>query len=320
MMARTLVCFCVVVSCYSTVRAQILPPGATPQLLTSGYRFTEGPLFDHNGGLYFSDLDMTYVQSRIYRYDIAAKTTALVDPNSGGTNGTYFNANGQIVACERDRRQVTLRSLANVATVQQVLANNWQGAQFNGPNDLVVDSTGGIYFTDPDYENRQSVAEATYYLSNTGVLSRVVTGITRPNGVVLSPNGNTLYLAGWSGRFIRAYDVTSPGVLTNPRTFASMTDLQMGPDGITIDPAGNVYASVRTTVRAWNPSGQVVMNLTVPQSSTNVEFGGPTGKTLFITAGTAVYGIDLNIVPEPQIGVLIGLVYLMHRHRSACRL
>jgi gluconolactonase len=97
-------------------------------------------------------------------------------------------------------------------------------------------------------------------------------------------------------------------VLSNARTFATMTDLQMGPDGITIDPAGNVYASVRATVRAWNPAGQVVMNLSVPQSSTNLEFGGPTGKTLFITAGTAVYGIDLNIVPEPGVGIMTGLI------------
>src|SRR6185369_16793164 len=139
----------------------------------------------------------------------------------GGTNGTYFNANGQIIACERDRRQMALRSASNVATVQQVLATNWQGVAFNGPNDVVVDASGGMYFTDPDYENRQSVAEATYYLSSSGVLTRVVTGIVRPNGIVLSPNGKTLYLAAWSAKLIRAYDVTSPGVLANGRNFVT---------------------------------------------------------------------------------------------------
>lgn len=284
-----------VVGLQSGVLGQLLPPGGSVQLLTGGYRFTEGPLYDRAGGLYFSDLDMTHVQSRIYRYDIANHTTTLVDPNSGGTNGTYYNNSGLVIASERDRRQMTIRSAGSIATVQQVLATNWQGAAFNGPNDVVVDETGGMYFTDPDYEARNSVAEATYYLNNSGTLSRVITGISRPNGVVLSPSGNTLYLAAWSARVIRAYDVTSAGVLTNGRDF--VTGLPAGPDGLTIDPSGNLYASLTTRVRAWSPAGTQLMDLTIPQNSTNVEIGGPTGKTLFVTAGTGVYGIDLNIAP-----------------------
>jgi gluconolactonase len=298
-MRRWLAGLLAVVLLQSHLSAQILPPGATPQLLAGGFRFTESPLFDRAGGVYFSDLDSTHVQSRLYRYDIAGHSTAVADPNSGGANGTYFNASGQMVSCDRDRRQISLRALGNIATVQQVLANQFNGTLFNGPNDLVVDKTGGVYFTDPDYENRQSIAEAAYYISPAGTLSRIVTGVARPNGIVLSPDGNTLYLAGWSGKFIRAYDVTAGGVITNPRQFASTSDLPSGPDGMTIDPAGNLYAALGTTVRAWNPSGQVVMNLSVPQASTNLDFGGPTGKTLFIAAGTGLYGIDLNIVPEP---------------------
>ena len=301
----------------SPLAAQLLPPGATVELLDTGYRFTEGPLYDGNGGVLFTDLwpssQQTTTPSHIDRYDIATDTSAVVDANSGSANGMIFDPLGRVISCDRDRRQVSLRSAANIAVVETVLANNYLGTPFNGPNDLAMDAAGGLYFTDPDYENRRALPDAIYYLSPAGALTQLRTYPNstdrRPNGIVLSPDGKTLYVAVERGKHIMAYDVGLDGLLTNDREFAR-SDLTIddtpinppvGPDGITIDAAGNVYAAVQFAVFAWNPAGERLFDLPVSQRPNNVEIGGPDGRTLYIAAGTSLFGVELN-VPTPQNG------------------
>lgn len=299
------------------VIAAIVPPGAVPTRLTpasvggNALRFTEGPLYDGAGGVLFTDLGPANQPatnpSRIYRYDIASGVTSLVDGASGGANGLYRDANGQVVAAERERRQVARRTAANVSVVEAALVTNYNGQMFNGPNDLVIDAAGGIYFTDPDYDGRGQT-QAFYYLDPVGSLTRVRTGLSRPNGVVLSPSGHTLYLAVEGERRVLAYDVAANGALSNERQFASM-GTSHSPDGLTIDRAGNLYAAANRQVWAWNPAGQLLFQLAIPviapattaEDPTNVEFGGADGRTLYITAGRSLYGIELN-VPSPALG------------------
>lgn len=300
--------------------AQIVSPGATVQLLDTGFRFTEGPLYDFNGGVYLTDLwpsnQQATAPSRIIRYDTAADTSMIVDANSGSANGMIFDPLGQVISCDRDRRQVSRRSAANIAVVESVLTGDYQGTRFNGPNDLVMDASGGIYFTDPDYENRRALPDALYFLSPAGALTQLRTYLSssdrRPNGVVLSPNGRVLYVAVERGKHIMAYDVGPDGLLSGDREFAR-SDLTfdgaplnppVGPDGLTIDAAGNVYAAVQFAVFAWSPAGERLFDLPVPEDPTNVEIGGATGSTLFITAGKSLYAIELNLVPEPSAWLL----------------
>jgi gluconolactonase len=318
-----------------SARAQILPPGVTPTRLATGYVFTEGPLYDRVGGVYFEDMhpsgQVATNPSHIVRYDIAAGIATVVDPSSGGANGDYLNAGGQVVTADRERRQISLRSAGNISVVQQALATAFNGTPFNGPNDLVIDSAGGIYFTDPDYENRRSLPDAVYYRNPAGVVSRLLTGFIRPNGVILSPSGTTFYLAVEGEKRIMAYDVTAPGVLASQRQFArtdvnpdgtTIPGITNGPDGLTIDPAGNIYAAVQNAVWAWNPAGQQLFQLAFPEDPTNVEFGAADGKTLFITAGRSLYSIRLNIVPEPASLTLLlaGLAVLALGQKSRERL
>ena len=212
-----------------------------------------------------------------------------------------------------------MRSASNIAVVQQSLASTYNGKQFNGPNDLVIDSSGGIYFTDPDYENRRSLPDAVYYLNPQGVVTQILTGFNRPNGVILSPDGHTFYLAVEGEKRIMAYDVTSSGVLANGRQFArddinaagqTIPGITNGPDGLTIDPAGNIYAAVQNAVWAWNPAGQQLFELPFPEDPTNLDFGGADGQTLFVTAGTSLYSVQLNIVPEPTSIVLAAIALM----------
>lgn len=220
-----------------------------------------------------------------------------------------MDGNGQVVSADRDRvpRQISRRSAASVAVVEAGLATGYQGGIFNGPNDLVVDATGGIYFTDPDYDGRGQT-QAVYYLNPLGSLARILTGFSRPNGIILSPNGQTLYLAVEGEKRIMAYDVAADGALSNQRQFAAMGP-NHSPDGLTIDRAGNLYAAANRAVWAWNPAGQPLFQLAMPviapattaEDPTNVEFGDADGRTLFITAGKSLYGIELN-VPSPALG------------------
>lgn len=299
----------------SAAAAGILPPGAVVQQLVTGYGFVEGPLYDGAGGVYFSDMN----RADIVRYDIASDTAQIVDPNSGTSNGLIMNPAGNIISADRDRRQVSLRSLADLKVVETVLANNWAGAMFNGPNDLVMDAAGGIFFTDPDYENRRSTLEALYYRDPAGTLSRLKTfaatgTVRRPNGVALSPGGTVLYLAVEMNKRIIAFDVGPSGTLSNERLFArtdvnaagtQLPSINNGPDGIAIDAAGNVYCAVQNAVFVWSPAGARLADIPMPQDPTNAKFGGADGRTLFITAGSnntaSLYGIELN-VPTPALG------------------
>ncbi len=309
--------FAMIAAVASHSDAAIVPPGTTPMRLTpnsvggNALRFTEGPLYDGAGGVYFTDLgpasQPTTNPSRIFRYDIASGITSVADPASGGANGLYLDGNGQVVAAERERRQVAHRTAADVSVVETALVTSFNGTPFNGPNDLVVDAAGGIYFTDPDYDGRHQT-EAFYYLNPQGSLARIRTGLSHPNGVVLSPGGSTLYLAVEGEKRILAYDVAGDGALSNERQFAAMGPSH-SPDGLTIDRAGNLYAAANRQVWAWDPAGQLLFQLPIPiiapaataEDPTNVEFGGADGRTLFITAGKSLYSIELN-VPSPALG------------------
>ncbi len=293
------------------VRAQILPPGAAVTRLVTGYNFTEGPVYDRAGGVYFTNLVFSnQFNSDIIRYDIATGMAAVVDPTSDGANGLFLDANGQVISADQATHRISRRSATDITVVEQILASSWNGVGFNSPNDLVIDAAGGIYFSDPDYNNVRAQAEGVYYRNPAGTVQRILSGFARPNGVMLSPGGETFYLAVEGEKRIMAYDVAGDGSLSNQRQFARtdvnasgvpLPGITNGPDGLTVDATGNLYAAVQNAVFAWNPSGQRLFDLPVPQDPTNVAFGGTDGRSLFITAGNSLYGIQLN-VPLPPPG------------------
>lgn len=258
--------------------------------LGSGYGALEGPLWRPNtSSLLFSDLSGNAIE----RFAPPGTFTTYRYP-SGGSNGLAVDAQGQLVVCERNNRRVT-RTLSS-GTVQ-VIADEYQGAYFNAPNDAVVRSDGTVYFTDPDYSingYKELTFNGVFRVAPDGTVSLVTDDLAKPNGIALSPNEKTLYVTDEKTGFIRAYDVAQDGSTSAPRKFADATN----PDGIAVDDDGNLYTATIDGVVVFKPDGTSWGTIAVPKQPANCAFGGANRKTLFITAADTLYQIEMTI-PGP---------------------
>jgi roadblock/LC7 domain-containing protein len=179
------------------------------------------------------------------------------------------------------------------------LADNYQGKRLNSPNDVVVKSDGSIYFTDPPYGIQESERElnfqGVYRIAPDGVLTLLVDNLNKPNGLAFSPDEKILYVDDADVKQILAFDVKSDGTLANRRIFADMSSQQQGAaDGMKVDVNGNLYVSCGV-VWVFDKNGNHLGDITVPEIPSNCAFGGSDNKTLFITARTSVYKVELNI-------------------------
>ncbi len=271
----------------------LIAPGATIEKVAQGHRFTEGPAADEHGDVWFTDIP----NNRIHRYSVPRDTVTLEYENTGGANGLMFDAEGKLIACQGTARQLVRYDGDGGVTV---LAETYEGKRLNSPNDLAIDEHGGIYFTDPRYGNRDDMemrVEGVYYLDQHQQLVRVIDDLVRPNGLVLSPAGDTLYVADHGARRIYAYAVQGDGSLADKRLFATTGDERQrgGPDGMTIDAQGNVYAACPNGIMIWNAKGEHLTTIAVPSHPTNCAFGGPNRRELYITAGGELYRIKMNV-------------------------
>ncbi|VGO15239.1 Gluconolactonase [Pontiella desulfatans] len=243
-------------------------------ILGDGFQFTEGPASDGNGNLFFTDIRA----NRIYRMDAAGKIEVFRE-NSGGANGLFFDADGNLLACEGANGSVTLNG-------ETVLAEG-----FNKPNDLWIDPKGGVYFSDPIYgrtPKRKDGEHVYYILPDRSKVIRVVADFTRPNGIIGTPDGKTLYVADHGGGKIWKYAINPDGTLAGKTFFAGAAS-----DGMTIDAAGNIYAT-QESVLIFNPNGKPIGEIKTPARPTNVTFGGKGNRTLFITARTHLCAVEMN--------------------------
>ncbi len=276
------------------------------ETLGSGFRFTEGPAADMMGNVFFSDIP----NERIHRYDATTGKLTVFREKSGKSNGLMFGRNGRLYACEGGARRVA-RVEADGKTTTTV-ASHWKGKRLNSPNDLALDADGGIWFTDPRYGRRQDDreidVEAVYYVDAKGVVHQRIADLKRPNGIALSIDGRTLYVADNSARLVMAYPVTAPGVIGTGRLFARMDAKERGgPDGMCLDERGNVYAAGQKKIWIWSPAGTLLRTLTPPEAPANCTFGGPQRRTLYVTARKGFYRIPMlvrgaPVLPQPRDG------------------
>ena len=235
--------------------------------------------------MYFSDIP----DNRILRWSVDGKLSTFLE-NSGGANGLYFDKDGNLIACQGSERRLVSISPKGEVTV---LADKYEGKKFNSPNDLWIDSKGGVYFSDPRYgtgEPMEQKGEYVYYLApDRKTVILVVSDMVRPNGLIGTPNGKRLYITDNGAGKTYVYKVNEDGTLADKNLFASE-----GADGMTIDSRGNVYMATKA-IAIYDNKGQKVQEIQVPEQPSNVTFGGKNDKTLFITARTSLYSIPMEV-------------------------
>lgn len=263
----------------------VVASGAEIKKLASDFRFVEGPVADRDGSVYFSDIP----NRRIHKWSLDGTVKAHRE-NSGGANGLYFDLAGRLVACEGQDRQVTADDLKGNITI---LAKEFDGKRLNSPNDLWIDPKGGIYFSDPRYGNRDGMeqdGEHVYYLlPDRTQLVRVGSDLKRPNGLIGTPDGKKLYIADAGDNKTWQYDIRADGTLAGKELFC-----ESGSDGMTLDERGNVYLTAGE-VLVFDPSGNRITSIKVPERPANVTFAGREGRMLFITARTSIYSLDMAV-------------------------
>lgn len=251
-----------------------------PVAVAGTYLFTEGPAADMNGNVYFSDINA----GKIYKWSTDGSVTVFVE-GLNMPNGLMFDRNGNLVVCEGGNgRLISIDPQGRVT----VLVDSFDGLRFNEPNDLWIDAQGGIYFSDPAYQSAVvQDGEHVYYLwPDRTRITRVINDMVRPNGLVGSADGSTLYVADHGAGQTFAYAINSDGTLSDKRLFVAS-----GSDGMTLDTAGNLYLTTTNQVQVYDPAGNQVAVISTQENPTNVTFAGTDGLTLFITARTAVYTV-----------------------------
>ena len=272
---------------------EFVAPGAAVEKLAGDMKFTEGPVWlPQEGVLVFSDIPA----SEMKRWSPTGGVTTFRAP-SAEANGNTLDREGRLITCEHKGRRVARQERDGTVVT---LAERHDGKRFNSPNDVVVKSDGSIWFTDPGYglprdgKAREMDGNYVYRLDPaTGGVTRVADGFEKPNGLCFSPDEKTLYVSDTgAGKHIRAFDVGADGTLSGSRVLCVVTNGV--PDGIRCDEAGRIWSSAGDGIWIFAPSGERVGFIAVPESPANLCFGGPDGRTLFITARKSLYSVRVT--------------------------
>lgn len=272
--------------------------------LYSGGLWTEGPVwFGDHDCLYFSDIP----NHKVLRYLPADGSISIYLAQSNFANGHSRDREGRLISCEHGTRRVTRTEPDGTI---KVLADRFEGKRLNSPNDVVVRSDGSIWFTDPtygilsDYEGYKSEPEQSargvYRIDpQDGSISRVVDDFTQPNGIAFSPDETRLYVSESGSshdpsipRHIRVFDVVDGRTLSNDRVFCTI-DTGLA-DGFRFDRDGWLWSSAGDGVHVFDPEGKMCGKIKVPQTVSNLAFGGPDREWLYITATKSLYTIRVK--------------------------
>lgn len=285
-----LVFFSVILSC-STSQHNIIKENASPVLISEEFHFTEGPAADAEGNIYFTDQP----NNQILKWTAETGKISVYMENAGRSNGLYIDNKGNLLAAADENSE--LWQIGPDKHVK-VLVDNYKNKRLNGPNDLWVDTKGGIYFTDPyyqrDYWKRQKPdidKQQVYYLTpDKKELKIVADDLVQPNGIIGSSKDEVLYVSDLGAQKTYSYKIAENGDLVDKKLFT-----EMGSDGMTIDNKGNVYLTGKG-VTVFNKETEKVTHIPVDRGWTsNVTFGGKDHNQLFITASQAVYILEMNV-------------------------
>lgn len=278
----------------SIIDAKAQIPGIGPvepvRRVSTGFAFTEGPASDIKGNIYFTDVS----RNRIHKLDLQDQLSTFLE-DSQGCNGLMFDADEKLVACQGNPGRIIRINISN-KSIEPVI-EQFQGKRFDRPNDLVIDRQGGVYFSDPVFSGQMVQDKmGVYYVSSNGEVSRVIDNLSRPNGVILSPDEKTLYVLSGASN-VMAYPVNSPGQIGQGRVLTQLQSSSNG-DGMTVDSQGNLYLTRPgiNSIEVVSPAGRSLGLIAFPEAPSNCTFGGADFKTLYVTARTSVYSAKMSVV------------------------
>ena len=288
-----------------------MPPNPKIYKLAEGFIFTEGPIWVRDGGyLLFSDPNNNTIykytpdgQLSVFREKSGYRGADIAEYGQPGSNGLTLDREGRLTIDEHGNHRVSRLEKNGALTV---LADRYQGKRLNSPNDLVYRSDGTLYFTDPpfglpkfhDDPRRELPFTGVFSLSN-GMLRLLSTDLTGPNGIAFSPDEKYLYVTNWDvkKKVVMRYEANTDGTLSNGTVFFDMTSApgEEALDGLKVDQQGNLYVSGPGGLWIISPEGTHLGTIKGPKLPHNMAWGDEDGKTLYLTAESALYRIRLNI-------------------------
>ncbi len=276
----------------------LLAPGAKLEKLWDQGEFTEGGALTDDGSILFSDIG-----DRIMKFDPRTRSVTPFRDPGGRANGLIFDPKGRLIVAEGantgGKRRVSITERDGTV---RTLADRYQGKRFNSPNDVAIDVQGHVYVSDPRYvgdEPRELDFEAVFRIDPDGTVTKLETTARKPNGLAISPDGETLYVAdnGPTRKALLALDLDAGGNTSNPRVLVKYEG--RGIDGMTVTQDGRIVATAgngdKAGVYVYRPDGTPAGFIPTPETPSNVEFGGPDRKTLYITAGVSLYRIETTM-------------------------
>jgi gluconolactonase len=284
---------------------ELVDEDAELERLGTGFTFTEGPIWNPEGYLLFSDMPGDVRR----RWDEQSGVQEVANPSNKG-NGMTLDHDGRLIVCEHVTSSVVRMDPDGKGGGREVLATHYEGKELNSPNDVVVKSDGAIYFTDPTYgrmpgfglEREQDLDfQGVYRIApGGGDPQLLVDDFDQPNGLCFSTDESLLYINDTTRAHIRVFDVQGDGTLANSRVLADgigSGSLEIGDlvDGMKLDARGNVWVTGPGGVCVFDPDGQHIGTVEVPENVGNINWGGPDWSWLFIPATTSVYRIECKV-------------------------
>lgn len=283
---------------------RLILPGARLERLYTGCLWAEGPVYIRNGDfLVWSDIP----NNRMLSWRPAAGVS-IFRSEANFSNGNTCDRQGRLLTCEHGGRRITRTETDGSIAV---LVDRYQGKRLNSPNDLVVAADGSIWFTDPTYgilgdhegyRGESEIGSCNVYRwdADTGETSVVADDFLMPNGIAFSVAEKFLYLADSGGshqengpHHIRVFDVVNRRTLVNGRIFAEISPGLA--DGFRVDELDHVWTSAGDGVHCYSQQGKLLGKILVPETVSNLTFGGQNNNCLFITATTSVYTIPVAV-------------------------
>lgn len=284
----------------------IIDGQARLEKVAGGFEFTEGPIWHPDEKwLVFSDI----AGSRQYKWSEKDGLTLFRSP-SNQSNGNAFDHQGRIISCEHASSHLVRHE--HDGKLVKSIATHYKGLELNSPNDVVVDSQGRIWFTDPSFgriredlgilREQQLGFQGVFRLDSDGELTLVADEFQQPNGLCFSNNEKKLFINDSWGPTIHVFDVSAEGHLSGGKVWCEVTGEGEGvPDGMKIDLAGNIFCNGPGGVHVFAPDATCLGVIQIPEKSTNFCFGGENRSTLFVTASTSVYRIETKTMGAPMI-------------------